>query len=153
MSLKLIRPMHGALLCRTPCCRASVYLLAQFLLVYTATANGQEIPIYHRSLHKIGHSSIEGGNIQDSTASKSHIGAPAALSHARSPAEAGWRSTAAKIMQGGLQQLRRSGPTAVPAAAAPGQQRSKSPRVDCSKHPGLCQPGSCQVWRPEVRNK
>lgn len=151
MSLKLIRPMHGAL-CRTPCCRASVYLLAQFLLLYTATATGQEIPVYHRSLHKIGHSSIEGGNEQDSTGSKSHIGAPAALSHVRSPAEAGWKNTAAKIMQGGLQQLRRSKPT-VSAAAAPGQLRSKSPRVDCSNHPGLCQPGSCQVWRPEVRNK
>ncbi len=62
----------------------------------------------------------------------------------QTPPPEGRRQAVAKLLADSFKRLKGS--------ARPPPPRS-SPPADCSKHPGLCQPTDCEVWRPDIKDK
>lgn len=55
------------------------------------------------------------------------------------------RGAVGKLLSDSIRMLKGSLPRPPPP--------SRGPPLDCAKHPGLCQPDTCEVWRPDIKDK
>ena len=60
-------------------------------------------------------------------------------------APAGRKAAVGKLLAESIRVLKGSVPRPPPPV--------RGPALDCSKHPGLCQPESCEVWRTDIKDK
>ena len=61
------------------------------------------------------------------------------------PAPAGRKAAVGKLLAESIRVLKGSVPRPPPPV--------RGPALDCSKHPGLCQPETCEVWRSDIKDK